>query len=169
MKRVLSLLILGLILCPVVFAQAQPNPQRGPTPGFNFEPPRALSGDWWRDPDVINELRLTDAQRRQLEQSSLSMKLSLISAAATAASAFVKGESALNGDQLDESAYNQEVNAAADAASKLVKDAGGTMLAMRRILSPEQWRKLESMRHVEREMRRPIPRDNERRPAPPQQ
>jgi Spy/CpxP family protein refolding chaperone len=170
MKRFIPVFIVLLICCSAAFAQAPSNTQRGPMPGFNFEAPRALSGDWWRDPEVVNELRLTDAQRKQLEQVSLNMKLSLISAAATAATALVKGESALNGDQLDESAYTQQVTAAADAASKLVKDVGGTMLAMRKILTPEQWRKLESMRRRAPEARRqPMPRENERRPAPPQE
>ena len=170
MKCCLSLLVIAVVCCSVAVAQSPGEAPRGPMPmpGFNMHPPRALSGDWWRDPEVVNELRLTDAQRKQLEQVSMNMKLSLIGAAANAASAFVKGESALNGDQLDEATYNQQVTAAADAASKLVRDLGGTMLAMRKILTAEQWRKLDSMRRNEREMRRPMPRDGERRPAPQQ-
>lgn len=168
MKRVIPVVVILLMLVCLSSAQQQPGPQRGPMPGMNLHPPRALADNWWRDTEVINELRLSDAQRKQLEQVSMNMKLSLISSAAAAASALVKGESALNGDQLDEATYNQQVNTAADAASKLLKDLGGTMLAMRKILTPEQWRKLESMRRTERE-RRPMPRDGERRPAPPQQ
>lgn len=169
MKRFLSVLILSVICCSAALAQISPNVQRGPMPGFNFEPPKALSSDWWRDPEVVNELRISDAQRKQLEQTSLNMKLSLINAAATGASALVRGESALNGDQLDESAYNQQVAAAADAASKLIKDMGGTMLAMRKILTAEQWRKLDTMRRTQTARRQAMPRENERRPAPPQQ
>jgi Spy/CpxP family protein refolding chaperone len=169
MKRLLSAVMLLVCACSLAVAQMQGNEQHGSMPGMAMHPPRALSDNWWRDPEVINELRLTDAQRKQLEQTSTNMKLSLISAAATAAGALVKGESALNSDQLDEASYSQQVTAAADAASKLVKDLGGTMLAMRKILSAEQWRKLETMRRSERETRRPMPRENERRPAPPQE
>lgn len=167
MKRLLALIMLIGVAVPVL-AQQPSAVQHGPMPGVNLQPPRALADNWWRDPDVINELRLTDPQRKQLEQVSVTMKLSLISSAATAASAVVKGESALNADQLDETTYNQQVTAAADAASKLVKDLAGTMLAMRKVLSPEQWRKLDSMRRTAQQ-RRPMPREGERRPAPPQQ
>lgn len=169
MKCISTLAVLLLALGPLSLAQQPDRVQRGPMPGFNMQPPRALADNWWRDPDVVNELRLTEAQRKQLEQVSTNMKLSVIGSAATAASALVKGESALNGDQLDEATYNQQAVVAADAASKLVKDLAGTMLAMRKILTPEQWRKLESMRRVEREARRPMQREGERRPAPPQQ
>lgn len=164
MKLPLSVILLTLLCCCCATAQMGANTQRGPMPNFNFEPPRALSGDWWRDPEVINELRLTEAQRKQLEQVSLNMKLSLISGVAAGASAVVKGESALNGDTLDEATYNQQVTAAADAAAKLVKDAAGTMLAMRKVLSLEQWRKLETMRRRAPQARR----EGERRPAQPQ-
>ena len=174
MKRFLSVLVLALMCCSGVVAQMAPNAQRGPMPGFNFEPPRALSGDWWRDPEIVNELRLTDAQRKQLEQISMNMKLSLIGAAATGASAVVKAESALNSDQFDEAAYNQQATAAADAASKLVRDMAATMLAMRKVLAPEQWRKLDTLRRRAPQARRqpnamPRDRDNEHKPAPPPQ
>ena len=170
MTRFVTVLFLVLFCCCTVIAQMPSNAPRGAMPGFNLQPPRALSGDWWRDPEIVNELHLSDAQRKQLEQVSLTMKLSLINAAATAATAVVKGESALNGDQLDESAYNQQVTTAADAASKLAKDIGGTLLAMRKILTPEQWRKLESMRRRAPEARRQaMPREYERRPTPPQE
>jgi hypothetical protein len=170
MKRFISEIILLLMCCSGAFSQMPSDAQRGPMPRFNLEAPRALSGEWWRDPEVVNELRLTDAQRKQLEQVSLNMKLSLISVAATAATAVVKGESALNSDALDEGTYTQQVTAAADAAAKLVKDAGGTMLAMRKIVTAEQWRKLEMMRRRAPEPRRQaMPRENERRPAPPQE
>lgn len=165
MTRFLSVLMLSLMMCSMAVAQTPGAVQRGPMPGFNVQPPRALTDNWWRDPEVMNELHLTDAQRKQLEQTSVNMKLSVIGALATGASAFVKGESALNADQVDEAVYNQQVTAAADAASKLVKDAAGTMLAMRKILSGEQWRKLESMRRRAPEARRQaMPRENERRP-----
>ena len=165
MTRFLSVLMLSLLMGSMAVAQTPGAVQRGPMPGFNVQPPRALTDNWWRDPEVMNELHLTDAQRKQLEQTSVNMKLSVIGALATGASAFVKGESALNADQVDEAVYNQQVTAAADAASNLVKDAAGTMLAMRKILSGEQWRKLESMRRRAPEARRQaMPRENERRP-----
>jgi len=164
MKRSLTMFFL-LLLCASALGQMAPMPQGGPIPGLNMQAPRALAGDWWRDPEVVNELRLSEAQRKQLEQVSLNMKLSLIGAAAGGASALVKAESALNGDPLDEAAYTQQVSAASDAAAKLVKDAGGTMLAMRKILTAEQWRKLDSMRRKAPPARKQaMPRENERKP-----
>jgi Spy/CpxP family protein refolding chaperone len=184
MKRAVGIFCLAMLLAATGMAQTPPDPQQGHMsmrtgmPGMDMSIPHALMGNWWRDPTVINELHLTEAQRNQLEQASVNLKLALIGAGANGATALVKAESALNSEQVDQAAYTQQVNALADAAARLVKDVGGSMLDMRKILTPDQWQKLQAMRgHGEMMMRergpRPMERRNERqddgrRPAPPQ-
>ena len=175
MKHAICIVCLALMFTPAALAQS-PDRQHGSMsmPGIDLSIPHVLMGDWWRDPEVINELHLTEAQRNQLEQASVNLKLSLISAAANGAAALVKAESDLNSEQLDEAAYTQQVNTLSDAAAKLVKDFGSSVLAMRRILTAEQWQKLQAMRGRHAMMMRdhgarPMQRQNERRPAPPTQ
>ena len=145
MRRAVSLFLVVAGSWCVACAQGTPPPQSS-LPNFNFGAPPVIMGDWWRDPHVSEELRLSETQKKQLEQASLNMKLSLISAAANGASAVIKAESALNCDTLDEMSYEQQVNATADAAARLIKDVGTSLLAMRKILTPEQWQKLNAMR-----------------------
>lgn len=134
--------------------------------------PIAIMGDWWKNPETAMELRLTDAQKRQLEQASLNVRLALIDAGADGLKAFVRAQSLLDADQLDEAAYTQQVNALSTAAGNLVKEFGQLGLTVRRTLSTEQWRKLEGMRAAHRPARpmQPMPPAapaRPRQPAPP--
>ena len=146
MKRVLLLAVLILV---AVGAVAQ-NTQRMPSPDVPFmggwNPPAALTSDWWNDPEIANELRLTEVQKKQLEQVSTNLKLTLIDAGATGLKSYVKLQTLLDADQFDRNAYNQELDSAASAATRLVKDIGQMALTVRTTLSAEQWHKLETMK-----------------------
>ncbi len=138
---------LVLLLGVAAFAQNPPHPPSPDVPFMgNWNPPAALSMDWWNNPDIANELRLTDAQKKQLEQVSTNLKLTLIDAGATALKAYVRLQSLLDADQLDRATYSREVDTAAAAAGNLVKDFGNMALTVRSTLTAEQWHKLESMR-----------------------
>ncbi len=175
MKRIF-LLAAMLLLSVAAFAQ---NTQRPPSSDVPFmggwNPPAALTSDWWNDPEIANDLRLTDAQKKQLEQVSTNLKLTLIDAGATGLKSYVRLQTILDADQFDRSAYNQELDNAASAATRLVKDVGQMALTVRTTLSAEQWHKLESMKsqmhhapRVEMRQRRSEPPSSLRTP-PPQQ
>jgi Spy/CpxP family protein refolding chaperone len=171
MKRMLLFAVLVMV-AGVAVAQ---NTQRPPSPDVPFmgdwNPPAALTSDWWNDPEIANELHLTDAQKKQLEQVSTNMKLTLIDAGATGLKSYVKLQMLLDADQFDRNAYNQELDGAASAATRLVKDIGQMALTVRTTLSAEQWHKLESMktrmhRGSHMEMRRSEPPSSLRTPPP---
>jgi len=113
-----------------------------------------LFSEWWKNPELAAELRLTDAQKQQLEQASLSMKLAGIDALAGAGKSFVMLQSQLDADQFNESLYTQQVNHLSDAASRLIKDVGQAVLTMRKTLTAEQWRKLQAWQHSHRPVTR---------------
>jgi Spy/CpxP family protein refolding chaperone len=139
--------------------QAQ-TPRPGPSvPPFmgNWNPPAALTTDWWNNPDVANDLRLTEAQKKQLEQVSTNVKLTLIDAGATGLKSYVRLQSLLDGDPFDRAAFNQELDAASTAASRLVKDFGQMAATVRTTLTAEQWHKLEAMKSAGRMRARPHP------------
>ena len=78
----------------------------------NWNPPAALTTEWWNDPEIANELRLTQPQKQQLEQVSTNLKLALIDAGATGLKSYVRLQSLLDADQFDRATYNQELDAA---------------------------------------------------------
>jgi Spy/CpxP family protein refolding chaperone len=168
--------LLAVIVLASVAAVAQ-NTQRPPSNDGPFmggwNPPAAFTSDWWNDPEIANDLRLTDAQKKQLEQVSTNLKLTLIDAGATGLKSYVKLQTILDADQFSKDAYNQELDNAASAATRLVKDIGQMALTVRTTLSAEQWHKLESMKarmhrapRVEMQQRRSEPPSSLRTPPP---
>ncbi|HUO60584.1 MAG TPA: hypothetical protein VMU24_07930 [Candidatus Acidoferrales bacterium] len=134
-----------------------------PFPG-GFTPPAGLFDEFWTDPAVDSELHLTEAQRKQLREAALNQRLALIDAGADALKAFARLAAIYEVDQLDEAAYKQEVNALAAASGKVVQDLGEMAIAPRRVLTTEQWRKLESLRRAKQAERRST---MQRTPPPP--
>jgi Spy/CpxP family protein refolding chaperone len=168
--------VLGVILLLAgAAAQAQMQTQRPPSPDMGFsmggwQPPAALTTDWWNNPEMANELRLTQQQKQQLEQVSTNLKLTLIDAGATALKSYVRLQALLDADQFDRATYNQELDAASGAVSKLIKDFGQMALTVRTTLTAEQWHKLEAMRAAGRMRSRAhtdTQRDHRPRPEPP--
>ncbi len=146
----LKFLVVALIFVLVGASVQAQNPPRSSGPDVPFmhgwNPPAALSTDWWNDPEVANELRLTETQKRQLEQVSTNLKLTLIDAGASALKSYVRLQSLLDADQFDKAAYSQQLDAASTTAATLVKDLGQMALTVRTTLTAEQWHKLEAMK-----------------------
>lgn len=123
-------------------------------PGFSlpggFHPPAGLFEQFWDDPACAAELHLTDAQRKQLQDSALTERLALIDGGADALKALAHLSALLDADHLDDAAYQQQLNKLAAAAGKLVQDAGEMTVSPRRVLTLEQWRKLQSLQKAKR-------------------
>ena len=134
-----ALVIAMFLILPVVtIAQMDANsaPQARPpaasagpaAPGFpfpgGFNPPAGLFDQFWNDPAIAAELRLTDAQRKQLQAAALAQQLSLIDGGADGLKALARLSALLDADQLDDVAYKQQLNNLAAVAGKLVQDVG---------------------------------------------
>lgn len=126
----------------------QTTPASVTAPGFafpgGFHPPAGLLDDFWNDPACAAELRLTDVQRKQLKDAALTQRLSLIDGGADALKALARLSALLEADQLDDAAYKQQLDKLAGATGKVVQDVGEMVASPRRVLTVEQWRKLQS-------------------------
>jgi Spy/CpxP family protein refolding chaperone len=120
-----------------------------PFPG-GFKPPEGLFDQFWNDPACTAELHLTDVQRKQLQDASLNQRLTLIDGGADALKALARLSALLEADQLDDSAYKQQLNNLSLATGKIVQDFGEMIVSPRRVLSVEQWRKLQSLQRAKR-------------------
>jgi len=136
---------------PLVLMQG-PGPmemgQMGPGPhGMGMGPHNGPFGTWWKNSEVVKELQLTDAQIKQIEQTFFDYRLKLIDLRADLERQETKLQPLLEADQPNEQQVSSQVDAVVGARGKLEKTNTMMMLAIRRVLSVEQWKKLQGIEH----------------------
>jgi periplasmic protein CpxP/Spy len=110
-------------------------------------PHRGPFGTWWKNSEVVKELQLTDAQVKQIEQTFLEYRLKLIDLRADVERQETKLQPLLEADQPNEQQVGSQVDAVVAARGRLEKTNTMMMLAIRRVLSVEQWKKLQTIQH----------------------
>ena len=161
-------------VAPFVIAGQQP-----PQPPQPPQPRQPDLGRWWKNSDVVRELQLSDAQVNQLEQAFFDHRLKLIDLKANVEREEARLQPLIEADQLDLPKVSAQLDAVLAARAQLEKQHTMMMLSMRKVLTVEQWKKLQSIqRERERrweehgpalapgppQMRRPAP---DREPGPP--
>ncbi len=109
-------------------------------------------GKWWKDSKIVTELRLTPAQINQIEQTFYDHRLKLIDLRADLEREETRLQPLIEADQPDEAKVGAQIDLVLAARGRLEKAHTMMMLALRRSLSVEQWKKLEGIKQ-EREMR----------------
>jgi len=162
MKRIgVTSLLLAFITLITIAAVAQgPGPMgMGPggpgAHGMGMGPHHGHFGAWWKNSEVVKELQLTDAQVKQIEQNFLDYRLKLIDLRADLERQETKLQPLLEADQPNEQQVGSQVDAVVAARGRLEKTNTMMMLSIRRVLSVEQWKKLQAIhhRHAEGRMR----------------
>lgn len=103
-------------------------------------------GKWWKDAKVASQVGISDGQAQQIEQIFMDHRMKLIDWMADLQKQELKLESALNADSPDEGQVSFQVDQVVAARGKLEKENALMMLNIRRVLSPDQWKKLQSIR-----------------------
>ncbi len=109
-------------------------------------------GTWWKDSKIAAELKLTPAQITQIEQSFFDHRLKLIDLRADLEREETRLQPLMEADQVDEAKVSAQIDLVLAARGRLEKAHTMMMLALRRSLSVEQWKKLEAIKQ-EREHR----------------
>lgn len=165
MRTMKAVFFVAVILCAVA-VQAQeavqvPLPQeperdvvfirraQGPDAAVAPEPmaPRHDLGKWWKNSEVVQKLQLTEAQINQLEQTFLDHRLKLIDLRADVERQEARLQPLIEADQIDEAKAVAQIDAVLAARAKLEKQNTMLMLSIRRVLSVEQWKKLQTIHH----------------------
>jgi Spy/CpxP family protein refolding chaperone len=156
--------VITAVLAVPLMVSAQANDTRAPrtnpqptapaitAPGFPFPGglPAGFLDQFWEDPAITAELHLTDQQRKQLQDAALTHQLALIDGGADALKAVAHLSALLGADQLDDLAYKQQLDNLAAASGKVVRDLGEMVVSPRRILTPEQWKKLQALKRAKK-------------------
>jgi Spy/CpxP family protein refolding chaperone len=122
-------------------------------PGFgDHRPPmermmgaRGPHGRWWNDQAVIDRLKLTDDQRKDMDNILLEHREKLIDLRGDVEKSELALEPLVNADQPDESAILAQIDKVAQARAELEKANARFLLALRAKLSPDQWKQLRAM------------------------
>jgi TonB family protein len=158
MKHVPAFILIVASLTPPAKAQLAVPPPDAPQGAHTVPAPppppphRNDLGKWWKNSQVVKELGLSDTQIMEIEQTFLDHRLKLIDLKAELERQEVRLQSLMEADKPSEATVGPQIDLVLAARGKLEKANTMMMLAIRRILSTEQWRKLQELQE-----RRPEP------------
>jgi Spy/CpxP family protein refolding chaperone len=151
-----KLLIATLLLCGVALAQGMPGgpgfdgPHGGPhgmRPGGGGEMRGILPpGRWWKDAEVVKSVGLNDTQVQKIEQIFQESRVKLVDVHANLQKEEFKLEPLLEADNPDEGAVLGAIDRITAVRASLEKANAQMAFAIRRVLTPEQWKKLRALR-----------------------
>lgn len=129
--------------------QQQPAPFMGPR-----RPPmerafglRRPHGPWWDNPEVAQKIGLTDEQKKKINDIIQQHRLKLVDLEATLKKEEIFMEPLVNADQPDEAKLLAQIDKVAQARAELEKANARMLLGVRRVLSADQWKKLQEEHH----------------------
>jgi len=178
MKRSAGILLfLALFLAASAAAQMVPAPTPAPAqaplpPGLprHPAPPGMGLGKWWKNSEVVRELGLNEAQVSQIEQAFFEQRMKLIDLKADLEKQETRLQPLIEADQPDEAKVSAQIDQVLAARGRLEKANAMMMFSIRRVLSVEQWKKLQEIQQRRERAFAPTPAPPgffERRPEPP--
>jgi periplasmic protein CpxP/Spy len=106
----------------------------------------APAGRWWTDAQLAQTLGLTDDQKQKMEDVFQKNRLSLIDLSASLQKQEAIMEPLLQGDRPDEAKVLAQIDKVASARAELEKANARMLFGVRSVLTPEQWKKLQTER-----------------------
>jgi Spy/CpxP family protein refolding chaperone len=101
-------------------------------------------GRWWKNPEIAQKLGLTADQQKKMDEVFQESRLKLIDLNASLQKEEAILEPLIGADQPDESKILPQIDRVAQARAELEKANARMLLGVRRILTQEQWKKLQS-------------------------
>ena len=121
-------------------------PPAPPPPRFSRPPMerRLEGGRWWQNQEMVQRLGLTADQQKKMEDIFQQSRLKLIDLNAALRKEEAIMEPLMAADQPDEAKLLAQVDKVAQARAELEKANGRMLVGMRRLLTPDQWKKLQA-------------------------
>jgi Spy/CpxP family protein refolding chaperone len=107
--------------------------------------PEGDHGRWWNNPKVIDALKLTDAQRKEMDATMLAHREKLVDLHANLQKAELEMEPLMGDDQPNEAKILAEIDKIAAARAELEKANARFLLGIRAKLTPDQWKALKQL------------------------
>src|SRR5580658_251584 len=160
MKGMRVLSKMGLAVAVLGFAAtvwAQGPPEGGLGMGPHRPPmeremgPRGEHARWWNDQRTVDKFKLTDSQRKSMDDIYQQHRLTLVDLHATLEKAELAMEPMMREDQPDEGKILSQIDRVAQARAELEKANARMLLDLRKQLTPEQWKQIQTERAARRE------------------
>jgi periplasmic protein CpxP/Spy len=148
--------IAGVLLAGTALAQGPAG--AGPGAGFgDHRPPMERSlgawggaqgehGHWWNNPKVAERLKLTDTQRKAMDDTLQQHRETLVDLRGSLEKSELELEPMMKENQPNESQILAQIDKVAQARAELEKANARFLLAIRSKLTPEQWKQMEADR-----------------------
>jgi len=168
MREAIASLALTVAFCGLIIAQEPPATTEGPTivtggPGMQEgstmgrrivvrEPSTVYGiagpGKWWKDSDLMKGIGVSDEQITKIEKIFQDHRLQLIDLHAALEKQEAILEPLVEADQPDEAQVTAQIDKVAQARANLEKSDALMLLAIRRVLTVDQWKKLRGFPRV---------------------
>jgi periplasmic protein CpxP/Spy len=141
---------------------AQP-PAGGPGFGEHRAPmeralgPQGKAGHWWNESQLVEKLKLTDEQRKGMDQIFQDHRLKLIDLRGSVEKAELELQPLMQEDQPNEVKALAQIDKLAQARAELEKANARFLFALRAKLTAEQWKTLRTLREDKKDFRQPLP------------
>jgi periplasmic protein CpxP/Spy len=148
LKHSVVLLSLVSLLSFAAAAPALAQVRDGMNPG---PPPMERSfhaggpGRWWDNPNVAQQVGITDDQKKKMDDIYQQHKLQLIDLKAAVEKQEAIMDPLIQADQPDETKILSQIDAIAQARAELEKANARMLFGIRTVLTPDQWKKLRTM------------------------
>ena len=103
-------------------------------------------GRWWNNPKTIDRLKLTDAQRKAMDDTLQQHREGLVDLRGSLEKAELELEPMMQQDQPNESQILAQIDKVAQARAELEKANARFLLAIRSKLSSDQWKQMQADR-----------------------
>ena len=148
----LGIAIAGILVAGAAWAQEPAAAGPGAGPGFgDHRPPMERSfgaqsehGRWWNNPKVVDKLKLTDTQRKAMDDTMQQHRETLVDLRGTLEMAEIELEPMMKEDQPNESQILAQIDKVAQARAELEKANARFLLAIRSKLTPDQWKQMQA-------------------------
>ncbi len=102
-------------------------------------------GKWWDNPDLAPKLGLSTDQQKQMDDIFQQSRLKLIDQHASVEKEETKLEPLISADSPDENQILAQIDRVAQARAELEKANARMLLGIRRVMTPDQWKKLKEL------------------------
>jgi periplasmic protein CpxP/Spy len=102
-------------------------------------------GRWWNNPNVAQQVGVTDDQKKKMDDIFQQHKLQLIDLKASLEKQEAILQPLIGADQPDEAKILSQIDAIAQARAELEKANARMLFGIRTVLTPDQWKKLRTM------------------------
>ncbi|MGH9794494.1 MAG: Spy/CpxP family protein refolding chaperone [Candidatus Acidiferrales bacterium] len=167
--RITTVTILTALFLPLLAAAQAPAPQPAegdsqskvrrrepgavyaPAPGSAPKPyKRPDLGAWWKNSDVVQELALSQEQVSQIEQAFFEHRLKLIDLKAAVEREETRLQPLMEAEQVREPEIAAQIEKVVHARGALEIANVMMMISIRKVLTVDQWKKLEAMQQQRR-------------------